>query len=350
MSTLLNTEISNNIQDHAPNPEFHQDMLDTYPFITPKNYVKELGWRLAPLYNLICQLALKRGFCCASSKQLSDFIMIPENTIKNLLAELEHRGYLYRNTWQTPAGKVRHLVPKTAFLEYKENNIDKPKIPDKVRARYYAYWNITSEVSKQQTAPKKIATLCKDQSGPSMHVRTKLVRRLNNTKVLLNNRESNRDSASPLFKKEEIIKDLKNSGFCANTVTELLEVDEKFILSRKNPGAYINKLFTNEVIHERITRKREARRKEREVGKAKEAKAKRKKMGIRLCKKARYSLEQSGRTDISLIFDDIYWYANYRAGGSTRPMGWACEKDSVEQLERWIRKENINITNGETNE
>lgn len=119
------------LENPQPLPKDENYLYPVYEF-----NVRDLGHQLAFLLAMIESLSIKFGYCFMSNHLFSARLNKSEATIERWLKELTDKKLIYRNTWAKPKGKVRHIIPRSKFIDYWRDFMMRPNISSKVRKKY----------------------------------------------------------------------------------------------------------------------------------------------------------------------------------------------------------------------
>lgn len=325
MSTLLNTQTSQHYQEQ------NLTQWVRSPQTVPKSFRE--------LYNLLMFLSTRDGHCYATNKYLANKLNRPLRTIKYQLRRLGALKFIWINSWAITRckGKKRNLVTLQSADTFLSGRRFSRIKSSKVRESFYEFMN-TLSTPKTKMLPlyrrPNVALLSTTPNG-----------------VL---EEKVSEYKKPTFSANERIKKAKKrlvkEGYPPDAIESFIELRKpKLEKKGSNPYKYLKTILEDPDHEDTIARELSRKEGEQEASEAQEAKAKRQNLGMHTAEKARLALEQSGRTDISVNADEIGWHAIYygRTVGyhsDTGPIVPWKDADSVELLERWILKENINIT------
>lgn len=185
---------------------------------------------LALIYSQLISLSYKEGWCWATTQYIATKLSINPRTLEDNLKILEERKFIYRNTWSSPKGKIRHIIPKSNAYLYWEKWMCKHPVPDFITEKYVkefltlnkkdSFVKAVNFMGKRKTnVVKNIPSSNYKTSNPkpnheirgSMHATTKSVGPSNNTKVLLD-REANSESKAPPSFEMSLEEELKKSN------------------------------------------------------------------------------------------------------------------------------------------
>ena len=69
------------------------------------------------LFQILSSLSYKEGYCYGSNQFLADKMGVSESSIKIYLNELQHRGLIAKDTYNTPLGWRRHIHIQFQFIK-----------------------------------------------------------------------------------------------------------------------------------------------------------------------------------------------------------------------------------------
>lgn len=101
--------------------------------------VRDLGYQLAFLLAMIESLSVRFGYCFMSNHTFAARLNKSLPTIERWLKILSDKKLIYRNTWNKPKGKARHIVPRSKYMEYWRSFMMKPNIPPEVRKEFLSH-------------------------------------------------------------------------------------------------------------------------------------------------------------------------------------------------------------------
>ena len=102
----------------------------------PEEMSMRYGLDCAALYSLIEKRALKEGYAFFHQPHITLLFGWPRKKIQKVLTQLIGHKLIYRNTWVSPSGKQRHLIPYTQAINYFVNWLNRPRIKDEVKEDY----------------------------------------------------------------------------------------------------------------------------------------------------------------------------------------------------------------------
>lgn len=103
-------------------------------------WVEELGITSAYLYGLIMVLSGEKEHAWAFDSTLAAKMKIGERQLQRLLSELETKGWIYRNTYNTPRGRKRHIVPKHRYADYWKTFLSRDVVPLEVKQKFMKHF------------------------------------------------------------------------------------------------------------------------------------------------------------------------------------------------------------------
>ena len=178
------------------------------------------GAQIAIFFGLLKSLSNKEGYCYASDQYLADKMMCSTRSIKDYLNSLEEKKWIYRNTYNTPAGRKRHIVVKMLFRDYWDSFINRPCVPDDVKRKYIEF-----------TFPGSSAHIPRAESCTSRPQVQKTAlayaKAENCTSLLLRNNIVNKKSTTT---EENVAVELQKSGIAG----ELLEIGLQYYQANKD--------------------------------------------------------------------------------------------------------------------
>lgn len=98
--------------------------------------IKQLGCDAALLLSMIEGLSNKYGYCFMKNETFACRLGVSVKSIERWLKFLEDKHLIYRNTWNTPKGRVRHIVGKDLYMEYWESFLMRKGVPHEARKNF----------------------------------------------------------------------------------------------------------------------------------------------------------------------------------------------------------------------
>lgn len=110
-----------------------------FPRLVYPKRVQEMNANRAFLLTTIESYANKWGYCYAHTTTLKRETNRSVRSIQRDLQWLEDNHYIFRNTYATPCGKRRHIVPRRSFSRYWKVFLNRPKIPDSLKKEFLEF-------------------------------------------------------------------------------------------------------------------------------------------------------------------------------------------------------------------
>lgn len=153
--TPNNQEVLMNDLDYTPPREFcAKTALDSDAISDENGYTKEggsfgyyvwehnirkLGCDLAMLIAMIEGLSTTYGYCFMKNKTFACRFGVSSRSIERWLEKLEAKKLIYRNTWNTPKCRVRHIVPSSKYIQYWREFLMRKSVGHDVRKKYLEF-------------------------------------------------------------------------------------------------------------------------------------------------------------------------------------------------------------------
>ena len=129
-------------REFCPSTELEADKLPegvNYGYTVFENNVRTYGYDLAFLIAMIESLSTRYGYCFMNNATFACRLGRSQKTVERWIKILEDHHVIYRNTWNTPKGRVRHIVPQSKYLTYWEKFLCRKKIHEDVRKSYIEF-------------------------------------------------------------------------------------------------------------------------------------------------------------------------------------------------------------------
>ena len=101
-------QLDNNQEEEAEAIFYHRDRLCE----------KELGSSPAFLLSIIDHNINRLGYCCMKNTELAQKINLCPSYIPKILNKLEEKRWIFRETYKTPPGHVRHIITTSSGSTY----------------------------------------------------------------------------------------------------------------------------------------------------------------------------------------------------------------------------------------
>lgn len=251
-------------RDYSDNPEFcpSTDLNSSelsFPtdffYAVKDSWVQELGFQLAFLYSMVISLSTKAGYCYMKDQTFANRMGMSLRTIERWVNQLEEKGFIYRNTFQSRQGKKRHIVPKPHFLDYWSTFLNRPCVPDEVKKDYLKRMFACQPTEKLPPLIEKASNMNRQMeppNGPPDKNGGSYVPDKNGGSLLLRNSNSKEQqqtdggaknvvvvSLERLIKKE--LANLGISGSRADMALQYYHQNKEMVDKKKNPLGWIIK-------------------------------------------------------------------------------------------------------------
>lgn len=233
--------------------EFHHDQLQQIEefFILKKSYFKSMRPQERCLYSVINSRSKLKGFAFFKDKAMVELLCVSLATVKRTLKTLEENKLIYRNTWNIPGGKTRHIVTKENAMNYYRYWMCKPAIPKKVREKYiddFLLYDIKDEVERGKMklvlmgqSPRENDSYTRVKSD-TCYTRVKSDPCLNPIRTLTEKREQISVAAFQESEEEKVKKEFAKSGV---PVDQAWKYYQSVAINKKSPIAYTISAFKN---------------------------------------------------------------------------------------------------------
>jgi hypothetical protein len=144
--------------------EQQEDFSPEFGYYIKESWIKTMGFQGAFLYAFLSSLSHQKGYCWIQTKNISPRLGLCEKSIENHIRVLEEKGFIFRNTFNTSRGKIRHIVTTDNCKRYWDEFLNKDSVPQNVKDNFMKFFTTTIPTP---TPPPPILTPPPSSSTPT---------------------------------------------------------------------------------------------------------------------------------------------------------------------------------------